>query len=37
MFGADVMMAEAAGFIHGIFEDLLGFRGKFNAVGIEIG
>jgi hypothetical protein len=37
MLGSNVMMSEAAGFIHCIFKDLLGVCGKFDAVGVEIG
>ena len=33
----DLTAAEAAGLIHCIFEDLLGFRGELDLLGIEVG
>ena len=36
MFGSDVVVSEAASLVHGIFEDLLGFGRKFDAVGVKV-
>ena len=36
VFGSDVVVSEAASLFHGIFEDLLGFGRKFDAVGVKI-
>ena len=35
MFGADVMMTEAARFLHGMFEYLLRIGREFDVIGIE--